>query len=251
MAEIRTSAIVCSLRTHGENGAIVRMMTESHGLVSGYVRGGRSRRMRPILMAGNIVDAVLRARTDDQLAGASVELLRSRAALMHDPMAALAVGWVTGATAAHLPEAAPFPPLHSALDGVIGAIEAAPAARGWAEPLARFELLLLSMLGFGMDFDQCVATGTADDLAFVSPKSGGAVSRAAAAGLEGRLFPLPPFLRGDGGAQSLTEIVQALTITGHFIASHLPDPAWTDLMAGRARMVERLKCAVADGEAAA
>lgn len=251
MAEIRAPAIVCSLRPHGESGAIVRLMTAEYGLLPGYVRGGRSRRMRPILIPGNIVDAVLRARTDAQLAGASVEMLKSRAALMHEPMAALAMGWVTGATAAHLPEAAPYPQIYAALDGVLAAIEAAPTARGWAEPMARFELLLLTVLGFGLDLDSCIATGSTDELAFVSPKSGGAVSRAAAVGVEHRLFALPPFLRGDGPARALGEIIDALAITGHFIGQHLPDPAWTDLMAGRARLVERLKCAVADAGPAA
>ena len=146
---VEAQAIVCAVRAHGEHGAIVRALTSSDGLVAGYVRGGRSRRLRPILIPGNLIRADYRARTEDQLAGMTAELVHSRAPLMAEPLAAAALDWTTALTASALPEGQPYPHIHGALDGVLGAIEAAPSARGWAVALARYELLLLGELGFG------------------------------------------------------------------------------------------------------
>jgi DNA repair protein RecO (recombination protein O) len=148
---IRAQTIVCAVRAHGEHGAIVRGLTAEHGLLAGYVRGGRSRRLRPVLSAGNIVQAEFRARTEDQLAALTVELVTSRAALIEEPMAAAALDWATALAAATLPEGHPYPRIHAALDGVIAAIEAASVARDWANGLARYELLVLAELGFGSD----------------------------------------------------------------------------------------------------
>jgi DNA repair protein RecO (recombination protein O) len=148
---IRAQTIVCAVRAHGEHGAIVRGLTAEHGLLAGYVRGGRSRRLRPILSAGNIVEAEFRARTEDQLAALTVELVTSRAALLTEPMAATALDWATALAAATLPEGHPYPRIYAALDGVIAAIEAASVARDWANGLARYELLVLAELGFGSD----------------------------------------------------------------------------------------------------
>lgn len=148
---IRAAAIICSVRVHGEHGAIVRALTPDDGLLAGYVRGGRSRRLRPVLIPGNVVEAEFRARTEEQLAGLTVELLHSRAPLLSEPLAAAAIDWVTALTAATLPEGLPVPVLHGALDGVLAAIEAAPAARGWAASLARYEQLVLRELGYGAE----------------------------------------------------------------------------------------------------
>lgn len=148
---IRAQTIVCAVRAHGEHGAIVRGLTAEHGLLAGYVRGGRSRRLRPILSAGNIVQAEFRARTEDQLAALTVELVTSRAALLNEPLSAGALDWATALAAATLPEGHPYPRIHAALDGVILAIEAASVARDWANGLARYELLVLAELGFGSD----------------------------------------------------------------------------------------------------
>lgn len=145
----RAAGIICAVRNHGETGTIVRLLTADFGLVAGYVRGGRSRHMRPVLIPANVVDAHWRLRAASQLASLSVELTQSRAPLMSEPLAAAALDWVTALAAATLPEAHPYPSLYLALDGVISAIEAAPAARGWAGALARYELLLLATLGYG------------------------------------------------------------------------------------------------------
>ncbi len=151
---LRAEALVLAIRQHGEHGAIVRALTADHGLQPGYVRGGRSRHIRPILQPANLILGEWRARTEDQLAGLTVELIHSRAPLFAEPLPAAALEWVTALTATALPEAQPYPRLHAALDGVIGAIEAAPAARGWAVALARYELLLLAELGYGLELDR-------------------------------------------------------------------------------------------------
>ena len=241
---LRTSAIVVAIRPHGESGAIVRALTAQAGLLAGYVRGGRSRQHRPVLQPGNIILGDWRARTEDQLPALVAELVHSRAPLFREPLPAAAIDWATALTAAALPEGQPYPPLHSALAGLLDAIEAAPAARGWAVAMVRYELLLLALLGFGLDLDQCAATGATEDLAFVSPKSGMAVSAAAATGYECRLFRLPPFLR-QGGAAEWDDILDGLRLTGHFLDRDLLHGRAAEVLAARARLVDRINRAVA------
>jgi DNA repair protein RecO (recombination protein O) len=237
---VEGQAIVCAVRAHGEHGAIVRALTASDGLLAGYVRGGRSRRLRPVLMPGNLVRADYRARTEDQLPALTVELVESRAALLSEALPAAAIDWATALTAAILPEAQPYPRLYETLDGVLAAIVAAPAARGWAASLVRYELLVLSELGFGLDLSGCVATGGRDDLAYVSPKSGGAVSGAAGAAYRDRLLPLPAFLI-EGGAGEWPAILDGLRLTGYFLERDLLHGRVADVGAARDRLVERLK----------
>jgi len=145
---IDTDAIVCALRSHGEHSGIVRLLTPEHGLVAGYVRGARGRRMRPILIPGNIVSAELRSRTDTQLPQASIELVRSRASILTEPLAAAAVEWSAALIAGSLPEHQPCPDLYEAAAAFLDAVDAAPAARGWAVALVRLELLLIAELGY-------------------------------------------------------------------------------------------------------
>lgn len=245
MAVLTADAIVCAVRAHGEHGAILRALTHEAGLAAGYVRGGRSRRLRPILIPGNLIALELRARTEDQLASATAELLVSRAPLLDEPLAAAAIDWVTSLTAAALPEGQPYPALYAALSALLDAVAVAPAARQWAAAFARYELLLLAELGFGLSLDECVATGRADTLAFVSPKSGAAVSAEAAAGYEARLFRLPPFLRGEDADPAMADILDGLTITGHFLDRDVLDGRNRDLLAVRERLTARLIRAVA------
>ena len=245
MASLSAEAIVCAVRAHGEHGAILRALTREAGLVAGYVRGGRSRRLRPILMPGNLVALELRARTEEQLAGATAELLASRAPLLAEPLPSAAIDWVTSLTAAILPESQPYPALYGALSGLLDAIGVASSARLWAAALARYELLLLAELGFGLDLDECVVTGSRINLAFVSPKSGGVVCVEAAVGYEERLLRLPAFLRGADPAPSLGDVLDGLTITGHFLDRDLLDGRNRELLGVRARLIDRLNRAVA------
>jgi len=245
LASLTAPAIVCAVRAHGEHGAILRALTEEAGLVAGYVRGGRSTRLRPILIAGNLVALELRARTEEQLASATAELLASRAPLLAEPLAAAAIDWVTSVTASILPESQPYPALFSALSGLLDAIGVASSARQWAGALARYEQLLLAELGFGINLDECVVTGSTQDLGFVSPKSGGAVSAAAAAGYEARLMRLPLFLHGADANPSLPDVIDGLAITGHFLDRDLLDGRNRDLLSVRERLLDRLGRAVA------
>ena len=233
------NAIVCAVRAHGEHGAVARLLTPADGLQPGYVRGGHSRRLRPILLPGNLVAAEYRSRSEEQLASLTVELLHSRAGLFAEPLPAAAIEWATALTATALPEGLPMPRLYTALDGVLGAIEAAPSARGWAGALVRYELLLLSELGFGLDLATCVATGSVDDLAWVSPKSGQAVSRAAGTPYAAKLLPLPRFLLAGGEAE-WPEVRDALRLTGFFLERDLLVGHRTGVLHARERLVTRI-----------
>ena len=237
---IETQAIVCGLRAHGEHGAVVRLMTAEHGLQAAYVRGARGRRMRPVLIAGNLVSATLSARTDNQLPQAAVELTHSRAPLLGEPLPAAAIEWATALTATALPEGQPYPRLHSALDALLAAIEAAPSASGWGAALVRYELLLLAELGFGLDLERCAVTGSTEDLVAVSPRSGRAVSAGEAEPYAGKLLPLPSFVR-EGGTAGWADIVHGLDLTGHFLMRDLLTQKSAVLGEARARLVDRLR----------
>ncbi len=201
---LRAEALVLSVRQHGEHNAIVRCLTREAGMIAGYVRGGRSRAMRPVLQPANQVMGEWRARTEDQLAGLTAELIHSRAPLYSEPLATAALEWVTALTAVSLPESQPYPHLYRALEAMIAAIEAAPAARGWALALVRYEDLLLAELGYGPD--------------------------------------QPPALLPEDG---WPEIIAALALTGREIEAHLLTDRRAEALAARARLVERLKRAVA------
>jgi DNA repair protein RecO (recombination protein O) len=235
-----TQAIVCALRSHGEHGAIVRLMTPEQGLIAAYVRGARGRQMRPVLIAGNLVEARLAARTDTQLPQAAVELVHSRGPMLSEPLPAAAIEWATVLTATALPEGQPYPRLYLALEGLLDAIEAAPSASGWGAALVRYELLLLAELGFGLDLDTCVVTGSNDDLVAVSPRSGHAVSAAEAEPYAGKLLPLPSFVR-DGGQGSWNEIRMGLDLTGHFLMRDVLTDRSRGSADARGRLVERLR----------
>jgi DNA repair protein RecO (recombination protein O) len=237
---LSTPAIVCALRSHGEHGAVVRLMTPEHGLQAAYVRGARGRRMRPVLIAGNVVEAQFSARTETQLPQATVELVHSRGPLLSEPLPAAAIEWVTVLTATALPEGQPYPALYLALEGLLDAVEAAPSASGWGAALVRFELLLLSELGFGLDLERCAVTGDSGDLVAVSPKSGRAVSAAEALPYAGKLLPLPNFLR-KGGHADWQEIAEGLELTGHFLARDLLTDRSAPIIEARSRLVERMR----------
>lgn len=240
MMRVDTPAIVCTMRNHGEHGAIVRLMTSGHGLQAAYVRGARGRRMRPVLIAGNVVEAQLSSRTETQLPQATIELVHSRGPLLSEPLPAAAIEWSTVLTATVLPEGQPYPRLYDALEALLDAIEAAPSANGWGAAFVRYELLLLAELGFGLDLDSCAVTGSNDSLVAVSPKSGRAVSAAEAEPYAGKLLPLPAFMR-NGGRGSWQEIADGLALTGHFLQRHLITERARPLAEARARLVDRLR----------
>ena len=141
-------AIVCAVRPHGETGAILRAFTHDEGMLAGFVQGAKGRVLRPILIPGNVIRGDWRVRVPGQLPSLTVEPIHSRAHLLSEPLALAAIDWITALTAATLPEGHAYPRLHDALDGVLQAIELAPAARRWAGGVAQYEAILLSELGY-------------------------------------------------------------------------------------------------------
>lgn len=235
-----TKAIVCGLRSHGEHGAVVRLMTPEHGLLAAYVRGARGRRMRPVLIAGNVVQAQLSARTDTQLPQATAELIHSRGPLLSEPLPAAAIEWVTVLTATALPEGQPYARLYEVLEALLDAIDAAPSASAWGAALVRYELLMLAELGFGLDLERCAVTGGNDDLVAVSPKSGRAISAGEAEPYAGKLLPLPAFVGGAGQA-GWSEILDGLRLTGHFLLRDIMTDRSKPVAEARNRLVDRLR----------
>jgi DNA repair protein RecO (recombination protein O) len=146
---LRAPAIVLAARSHGETAVVARLLTSEHGVVAGYVAGGRGRRLRPVVIPGNLVELLLSARSDSQLPFAKVELLASRGPWLSEPLPAAAIGWACALTATALPERQAYPMLYQALSGLLDAVCHAPSARGWAAALVGYETLLLRELGYG------------------------------------------------------------------------------------------------------
>lgn len=146
---LRSPAILIAARVHGETAVIARLLTKDHGVVAGYVAGGRGRQLRPVVIPGNFVELQLSARSDSQLPFAKLELLESRGPWLGEPLPAAAIGWACALTAVALPERQPYPTLYEALSGLLAAICHAPSARGWAGALVTYEALLLRELGYG------------------------------------------------------------------------------------------------------
>ncbi len=239
MIDLTASALVLSVRPHGETGSIAATLTQDSGLLTGFVPGGRSRQTRPVLMPGNTVLARYRARTDTQLPSLTVELITSRAPLWSEPLAAAGMEWVTALTAFALGEGQPDAALWSALDGTLEAMAQAPTARGWVPSIVRYELILLARLGYGLALDRCAETGVTSDLTWVSPRTGRAVSRQVGAGWADRLLPLPAFL-STRTVPNWRDIADGLALSGHFLRKHLPDSRGRDLYAARDRLVAQV-----------
>lgn len=206
-------ALVLSARPHGETAAVVALLTREHGRHLGLVPGGASARRRASLEPGTAVRAKWRARLADHLGTWTLEAVRQTGALLLDDRARLAA--LVSACAvleAVLPERLPMPAVHAGTEALFESLDG-PA---WAATYVRWELGVLAELGFGLDLTACAATGAVDDLAFVSPRSGRAVSRTGAAGFEDRLLPLPGFLLG-AGPDDPAAIRDGLRLTGHFL----------------------------------
>jgi len=226
--------IVLGVRRHGEANAILELMTRAHGRHLGLVRGGAGARLRPVLQPGNVVAVVWRARLDEHLGHYAVEALRLRAAVLLG--AAHAVYGVShiAALVRLLPERDPHPAVHAALDAILEEIESAAAVAALA---VRFELQLLSELGFGLDLSACAATGVDTDLVYVSPRSGRAVSRAAGEPWRDRLLRLPAFLADPAAAATADDIADGFALTGHFLAAHMHDTRGAALPPERERFI--------------
>lgn len=219
--EWRDDGIVISVRRHGETSAIAELLTEGHGRFLGLVRGGRSRMLRPVLQAGNAVQATWRARLEDHLGTFQIEPTTLRAGTLIDDPFKLAGLSALAALAQLLPEREPHRRIYDALNVVLGAMDDDEV---WPALVVRFELGLLDELGFGLNLAACAATGTTSNLTHVSPRTGRAVSAAAAEPYQARLLALPAFLRQMGGKATPPEVIEGMKLTGHFLARHVFEP---------------------------
>ena len=229
--------IVLGVRRHGEANAILELMTREHGRHLGLVRGGAGSRLRPVLQPGNRVNAVWRARLDEHLGNYTVEGIDLRAASFLGT--AHAVYGVThlGALCRLLPERDPHPLVNAALADLLGQIT---DARRVGPELVRFELNLLGELGFGLDLESCAATGSTAELAYVSPKSGRAVSLKAGAPWRDKLLRLPEFLRDSDSEPSAGDLADGFAVTGFFLLRYVFEPRGLMLPDAREGLVSAL-----------
>lgn len=232
-------AIVLSTRRHGEANLVLSALTQEHGRHLGLVKGGASRRQRPNLEIGNRLKVVWHARLEEQLGSFTIEPTGSVSAqLLDDPLRLAGLASACAVADIVLPEREPHADVFIATATLIAAI--ADGAEDWPAAYVRWELALLASLGFGLDLTRCAATGETTDLAYVSPKSGRAVSRAAGEGYRDRLLPLPAFLISEV-APDKSDLSDGLRLTGYFLDRHVLHGPTTDRrLEARARFLERL-----------
>lgn len=236
--------IVVSVRPHGETAAIVELFTRTHGRHLGFVHGGRSRKLRPVLQVGNHVDATWKARLSDQIGHLGLELQRGFASTAMQDAAALAGLSSMCSLLRLLPERDPHPNLYEISLFVLGFIDDNSV---WPALMVRWEMALLEELGFVLDLSECASTGVRDDLVYVSPKSGRAVSHGAGQPYADRLLALPAFLvRGREAAVKPQDIADGFALTGHFLATRVLNPREMELPDARHRLLERLEKARSD-----
>ena len=221
--EWRDHGIVLGTRPHGETGLIVEVMTRAHGRHLGLVRGGRGKRLSAIVQPGNSVDIVWRARIEEHLGLYAVEGIRLRAAELIGSAASLYGLSVAAAHLRLLPERDPHEALFETLEILIDHLHLPQVA---AALLVRFEVALLGELGFGINLNECAATGATQELIYVSPKSGRAVSRAAGEPYKDRLLALPSFLNGRAVRDNptLAELADGFSMSGFFLERHVLQP---------------------------
>ena len=216
--EWRDQGALLTVRRHGETSAIIEVFTAEHGRHAGVVRGGTSRKVAPVLQPGAQLDVTWRARLDEHIGTFSVEPIKSRAAgVMNDRLALAGLNSVTALLGYCLPEREPHPQLYERSVALLDLLGTTPA---WPLAYLRWELALLDEMGFGLDLSCCAVSGALDDLAYVSPRSGRAVSAEAAGEWADRLLPLPPSLLGHGTGE-IEGIGEGLVTTGYFLKNRL------------------------------
>jgi DNA repair protein RecO (recombination protein O) len=229
--------IVLSSRPHGETGLVASLLTHAHGRHAGFIHGGVSRKTRPIWQPGNVVEVAWRARLAEQLGNYTGELREPHAARALDDATELAgLAAACALVDAALPEREPHPAMYEGFRAFLGVL----GHDGWSAIYVRLELGLLQELGFGLDLEKCALTGATEDLAFVSPKTGRAVSRAASEPYRDKLVVLPPFLSTGGLPADAAELRQGLDLTGFFLERHVFWPHNKPLPGARARFMETL-----------
>ncbi len=236
--EWEDDAYVLAARTHGESGAIVDLLTETRGRYVAHVPGGASRRMKSTLQPGMRVVARYRARVSDQLGSATLEPVgEGPSALFDDPMALAGLAAAAAVAQGALPEREPHPGAYFAFEALVSAFANAAI---WPAVFVRFEGGLLEELGFGLDLSRCAATGSSDDLIWVSPKSGRAVSRNAGEPYKDRLLTLPPFLLSAQSGVGEGDVGAGLALTGHFLELLVFHPLNRPLPPARMWLLDKL-----------
>lgn len=231
---------VIARRAFGENAVIIEVLTAAQGRHAGLVPGGASRKRAAMLQPGSRLQLRWRARRDDQLGTFTAEPLQSRAGLLADPLALAGLNAVCALLIFALPERDPHPRLARDTEALLDAME---AGSPWALAYLQWEMRLLEEMGFGLDLTSCAVTGARDGLAYVSPRSGRAVSRAGAGEWADRLLPLPGLLGGAGDNRG-RGLQEGLEMTGHFLDSRIAaELAGRPLPAARARLIRRLLAA--------
>lgn len=230
-------AIVLSVRPHGETSAIAELLTHGHGRHLGLVRGGASRRVKPVLQPGNLLHVTWRARLNDHLGNLTVELSRARAGDMLESREALiGLNAFCAVVGAAMPEREAHPQVFDAGNILLDAMQEDGVGH-WGALFVRFEAGLLEALGFGLDLTRCAATGTVDNLAYVSPRSGRAVSRDAGAPYKERLFQLPGFLLATQNATpDARDVADGLRLTGHFLLERVLHPHGREMPLARSNL---------------
>lgn len=235
--EWRDEGLLLAIRPHGENAAILDVFTPLHGRHGGMMRGGQSRRFAPMLQPGNQLDVTWRARLDDHMGHFAAEPLRSRSHLLESRLALAGLNAAIALLHLALPERDPHPELYRLTQTLLDRLG---PQDDWAVDYLLWEATLLEEMGYGLDLGQCAVTGSTDDLAFVSPKTGRAVSRAGAGDWADRLLPLPACLHGDG-APKPGDIGRGLSVTGYFLEHRLAaDLGHVGLPEARHRLIEHL-----------
>ncbi len=235
--EWHSEGAILSMRPHGESAAIIEVLTALHGRHAGVVRGGASRRMAALLQPGTQVALHWRARLGEHMGAFTVEPVRARAGVLCDGLALAGLNAICGLLRVALPEREAMGGFYSQTIALFDAME---AGRDWPPDYLRWERDLLEVLGYGLDLTRCAVTGGREDLAFVSPRSGRAVSRIGAGEWADRLLPLPPAMLGQGPA-SAEEVVQGLATTGHFLRAGLEAVlAGKPLPEARARLLAQM-----------
>ncbi|MGR3660348.1 MAG: DNA repair protein RecO [Paracoccaceae bacterium] len=236
--EWRDQGALLSVRRHGETSAIIEVFTAEHGRYVGVVRGGTSRKIAPILQPGAQLDVRWRARLEEHIGSYTVEPIKSRAAVvMGDRLALAGLNAVTALLVFCLPEREAHPQLYK---HSIMLLDMLGNSDVWPLAYLRWELALLEEMGFGLDLNSCAVTGSMDDLAYVSPKSGRAVSAEAAGEWADRMLPLPAALLGNGAGE-LSGVGEGLTTTGFFLKNRLaPELGDRPLPEARQRLVDAI-----------
>ncbi|MBL8561960.1 MAG: DNA repair protein RecO [Gemmobacter sp.] len=217
--EWRDEGTLITSRPFGETSAVIEVFTAAHGLHAGVVRGGASRKVAAVLQPGSQIEVGWRARLDEHLGSFTVEPRFSRAALLGDPLGLAGLNAVCAMLRFALPERSAYPLLYTRTQTLLAQVEA-KAAEGWLPEYLRWEVLLLEECGFALDLSRCAVTGQREELRFVSPRTGRAVSQQGAGEWASRLLPLPLGLLGQGG-MTLAELSQGFAITGHFLLREL------------------------------